>query len=416
VARIYAEDPLAAEARNLTKILRAYTTLQHSLQHSSNPSGDFFTGGLGEPKFHVDGSAFTGPWGRPQRDGPALRASALMRYLRAYNATNPALWLSDDPDVTSFFKLLYNASIPANSIIKADLEYTSNCWKNTGFDLWEEVQGLHFFTGMVQWRALSEGEKIARLFSDEGAAAWYAEQQKVMGNFLKQFWDEGKGHLVATLGTSRSGLDCAILLGSIHGNLDADCDTGKPSFIYPPWSDEVLLSLLDLVKDQRSRFPINTPALNPSNALEGVGIGRYPEDLYDGDGKSSGNPWFLCTASVSEIFYRSLAYIAKQEFLHVSEGGLRFWTAVNPKITAPGNYTNLDPVFNSTLTILKALGDGFLKVVRKHADDIGSLSEQFDGITGYERGARDLTWSYGAFLEAVNARLNAERALAAGST
>ncbi|KAI9772523.1 MAG: Glucoamylase, intracellular sporulation-specific [Geoglossum simile] len=417
VVRVYAEEPLAAKARNLSEILRSYTTLQHSLQHSSNPSGDFFTGGLGEPKFHADGSVFTGPWGRPQRDGPALRALTLMRYLRAYNATNPELWSSDDPDVISFFKLLYDANLPANSIIKADLEYTANGWKNTGFDLWEEVQGLHFFTGMIQWRALSEGKKIARLFSDEGAASWYAEQQDDMENFLQQFWDGGKGHLVATLGTSRSGLDCAILLGSIHGNPNADYDAENLSLMYPPWSDEVLVSLLDLVNDQGSRFPINTPTLNPSNKLEGVGVGRYPEDVYDGDGKSSGNPWFLCTASVSEILYRSLAYIAQQEFLHVSEGSLRFWTAVNPEqIIAPGNYTTQDPVFNNTLTMLKALGDGFLKIVKNHADATGSLSEQFDGTTGYEKGASDLTWSYGAVWEAANARLNAERVLAARST
>ena len=35
------------------------------------------SGGLGEPKFNVDGSAFQGAWGRPQDDGPALRAIAL---------------------------------------------------------------------------------------------------------------------------------------------------------------------------------------------------------------------------------------------------------------------------------------------------------------------------------------------------
>jgi glucoamylase len=32
------------------------------------------------------------------------------------------------------------------------------------------------------------------------------------------------------------------------------------------------------------------------------------------------------------------------------------------------------------------------------------MSEQFDRVDGFERGARDLTWSYGAFLQAVEAR------------
>lgn len=36
--------------------------------------------GLGEPKFHADGRSFTDPWGRPQNDGPALRAITMIRF------------------------------------------------------------------------------------------------------------------------------------------------------------------------------------------------------------------------------------------------------------------------------------------------------------------------------------------------
>jgi glucoamylase len=32
------------------------------------------------------------------------------------------------------------------------------------------------------------------------------------------------------------------------------------------------------------------------------------------------------------------------------------------------------------------------------------LSEQFDGVTGYEKSVKNLTWSYAAFLSAVRAR------------
>jgi glucoamylase len=38
----------------------------------TNPSGTVATGGLGEPKFNIDGSAFTGSWGRPQRGSSML--------------------------------------------------------------------------------------------------------------------------------------------------------------------------------------------------------------------------------------------------------------------------------------------------------------------------------------------------------
>ena len=38
-----------------------------SFQYVCNPSGSVSTGGLGEPKFNIDGTAFPFSWGRPQR-------------------------------------------------------------------------------------------------------------------------------------------------------------------------------------------------------------------------------------------------------------------------------------------------------------------------------------------------------------
>src|SRR5438067_683903 len=32
---------------------------------------------------------------------------------------------------------------------------------------------------------------------------------------------------------------------------------------------------------------------------------RYPEDVYDGVGTSLGNPWYLATTSMAELFYRA---------------------------------------------------------------------------------------------------------------
>jgi len=59
-----------------------YVHAQAKLQTVSNPSGTFLPAGLGlgEPKYQVDGTRFNGAWGRPQRDGPALRAIALMTF------------------------------------------------------------------------------------------------------------------------------------------------------------------------------------------------------------------------------------------------------------------------------------------------------------------------------------------------
>lgn len=60
----------------LQSYIEDYIHAQAVLQTVANPSGTFLPAGLGlgEPKYQVDGSRFNGAWGRPQRDGPALRA------------------------------------------------------------------------------------------------------------------------------------------------------------------------------------------------------------------------------------------------------------------------------------------------------------------------------------------------------
>lgn len=55
--------------------------------------------------------------------------------------------------------------------------------------------------------------------------------------------------------------------------------------------------------------------------------------------------------------------------------------------------------------------DSFLNVIRWHATEEGRLSEQFNRYTGFQRGAKDLTWSYGSFIGAAEDRGKAKDAL-----
>jgi len=63
-------DTFIAGNSSLQAEIENYVIAQAELQTVCNPSGCLSTGGLGEPKFNVDKTAFTGAWGRPQRDGP----------------------------------------------------------------------------------------------------------------------------------------------------------------------------------------------------------------------------------------------------------------------------------------------------------------------------------------------------------
>lgn len=407
---IYADEPSSSRAASLSTILDAYTSLQSKIQHTSNPSGTFDDlSGLGEPKFHVDGTPFTGSWGRPQRDGPALRALTLMHYLREYNASHPSLWSSESSE--DFFGPYYTAEMPPRSVIKADLEFVSHYWNESSFDLWEEVEGLHFFNLMVSARSLREGSKLARVFGDDGAADWYTEQARYIEALLSKFWNAKKGHLVETLWSKRSGLDCGLLLGSLHALPE---EGSEDEAVYPPWSDEILVSLMALTRDQRDRFPINSkPSEDQEDsdvdapAFEGTGLGRYPEDVYNGYGTSSGNPWFLCTSSAAEILYRSASHFSVASNITITLTGLPFYEALLASSSLDvdiGTFSPSDALFHSVLERLKTTGDQFLDVVKTHVDAEGSMSEQFDRVTGYMRGAADLTWSYGAFLAAARAR------------
>lgn len=202
-------------------------------------------------------------------------------YIKALNGTHPELVTSE------WLKKMYNPKLPSGSIIKADLEYIARTWNEPGFDLWEETMDLHFFTALVQHKALIEGRDLAALLGDPKGAAWYDKQQAKLKQFIvEQFWSAEKGHLLAYLHTpQRTGLDCGLMLGAIHGG---------QSEVFPPWSDEVLVSMQMLVDDMGKRHSVNyraPPYYREDERLRGVGVGRYPEDIYDGVGFSGGHPW-----------------------------------------------------------------------------------------------------------------------------
>ena len=139
----------------------------------SNPSGDLSDGsGLGEPKFNVDESAFTGAWGRPQRDGPALRAITLTAY---------SSWLLARGENTTVVSNLW-------PIIVNDLAYIGEYWNSTTFDLWEEVKGSSFLTTAVQHRALVEGNKLAEQIG-KSCPACVSQAPQILC-FLQSFWNE----------------------------------------------------------------------------------------------------------------------------------------------------------------------------------------------------------------------------------
>lgn len=360
--------------------------LYHYLQLTEVHQNQKTAGGLGEVKFFVDGTAFQGPWGRPQNDGPALRALALIPLIQA-----------DSPKTKAWNARVYY-------IIKKDLEYTSREWKSHDFDLWEEIKGHHFFTRIHQRRALIEGARIAQFMKDPAASDWYLKQAITIEHELQKHWSDTLGIYQSTLDRTegiayKGGMDASTILAVIHNDFDQFQD---PQF-------SVLQSkFMSTVQKIKDRFAYDYP-INHIHPQLGTAIGRYPEDQYDGYRTGSlGNPWFLTTAAFAQYYYELAAAIKKSPDFKVDSYNIIFIKKLLPteQFTFRIGQTihTQSPLSNKIFEKLMEEGDLYLKRMRFHMEYDGSMSEQMNRHSGYMQGARDLTWSYSSYIDAYLAR------------
>ncbi|ROW03824.1 hypothetical protein VMCG_05402 [Cytospora schulzeri] len=353
-----------------------YIAAQAYLQGVSNPSGSLSDGtGLGEPKFNVDLSAFTDSWGRPQRDGPALRAITLITY---------ANWLIENGYSSTASSILW-------PIIQNDLNYVAEYWNDTGFDLWEEVSGSSFFTTASQHRSLVQGSALASVLGKTCTGCSDIAPQILC--FLQSFWSSSGGYIVANINENngRTGKDANTILASIS---TFDPTVGCDSATFQPCSDKALANHKAVTDSFRSVYALN------SGIAEGtaVAVGRYAEDVY-----YNGNPWYLCTLAAAEQLYDALIVWDSQGYIEVTSTSLAFFKDLDDSVTA-GTYDSDSATYTTLFDAVTTYAEGYMNVVATYAASNGSLSEQFDKSTGTPLSAYDLTWSYAAFLSAANRR------------
>ncbi|KAI0069719.1 glucoamylase [Panus rudis PR-1116 ss-1] len=352
-----------------------FVSAEKIIQQIPNPSGTVSTGGLGEPKFNIDLTAFTDSWGRPQRDGPALRATALIGY---------ANWLIKNGNTTWVTSTLW-------PIIKLDLDYVASSWNQTTFDLWEEISSSSFFTTAVQHRSLREGAALATAIGQTSDVSNYNTQAANLLCFLQSYWNPSGGYITSNTGGGRSGKDANSVLTSIH---TFDPAAGCDSVTFQPCSDKALSNLKVYVDAFRSIYSVNSGIA--SNAA--VATGRYPEDSYMG-----GNPWYLTTFAVAEQLYDALIVWDSQGSLDVTDTSLAFFRQFSSSI-ATGTYAKGSSTYSTLTTAIKNFADGFVAVNAKYTPSGGGLAEQFSRSNGLPVSAVDLTWSYASALTAFGAR------------
>lgn len=321
---------------------------------------------LGEPKFYLSGQVYSGAWGRPQNDGPALRAMALIIFANTLLDNGQSDYVSEH---------LYQSSLDSLSMgaIKRDLEYIAHHWQEANFDLWEEVYGDHFFTAMVQRRALLQGAKLASRLDDHSAALFYRQQAEALKQRLGQHLNQKTGLIDATLSPhpgpqKLKELDSAVLLGVL-------LTQGEDNFIDldNAYLKNTIRALYEHFKDA---YPINV-SMN-----DAILFGRYPGDTYDGyQTNGQGNPWFILTATMAEYYYLLAHQI-------VSKHGVTQQSKQMAK-----------------------LGEAYLRLVKRFGPEL-SMKEQINLYTGKQQGADSLTWSYTAVLRAIEAEKRYESIVA----
>ncbi|MCB0391049.1 MAG: glycoside hydrolase family 15 protein [Bdellovibrionales bacterium] len=290
----------------------------------------------GEPKYFVDGRPYDGPWGRPQNDGPALRASVLMRYASVIVQNGQSL------------------SQKLINVIKNDLEYTIQFWRDPNFDLWEEVYGDHFYTRFAQRKALLDCQLWANENNFKNLAQSCTREVNQLNISLNEFKDYDQEILKTTINRvggldyKYSNLDTANVLAVLHSyNHDGE---------FSPASSWVINTAKALDDKFKVLYPINS-----QYSHFGTAIGRYPEDQYYG-----GNPWFLTTFAMAELYYKLAIEFHSQDYFQIA--------------------------------------DNYMKRGLFHRGHGGSIAEQMNKYTGFMESARDLTWSYASFLTAMKAR------------
>ncbi|THH00826.1 hypothetical protein EW026_g1770 [Hermanssonia centrifuga] len=347
VFKVLVDQYTAGTDTSLRGLIDDFVTAEATLQQVTNPSGSVDTGGLGEPKFNIDETAFTDPWGRP----------------------HVTLW----------------------PIIQLDLNYVANFWNQSTFDLWEEVDSSSFWTTAVQHRSLREGSSLATRIGQTSSVASYKAQADNLLCFLQTYWNPSGHYITANTGGGRSGIDSNTVLASIHTfDPAAGCDAST----FQPCSDKALSNLKAYVDSFRSIYSIN----NGIASNGAVATGRYPEDVYQG-----GNPWYLSTMAVAEQLYDALYVWDTQDSLTVTPISLPFFQLFDSAIQS-GTYSSSSSAFTTLTSAIRTFADGFIAIHAKYTPSGGALAEQFTKSNGAPTSAVDLTWSYAAALTGFAAR------------
>jgi len=233
-----------------------------------------------EPKFNLDKTPYTGDWGRPQNDGPAMRGIVCLKLLK----------IMPQKFASSLLK-----------IILSDLSYTIDEIDQPCFDLWEEEFGYHIYTRMVQTKFVMEALNYPRVVNNESNLS-SATLERCIHYLSHHFTNDGINASYNTQGQISRKYDASFLLALSHVDYDLPLIDNNRHHI------EVYVDTM--VKEFKKIYPI-------SNKLEIPLLGRYLEDKY-----FDGNPWIITTIALYQYW---------NKIRHPLEGFTQFMNVLKEK-------------------------------------------------------------------------------------
>jgi glucoamylase len=254
---------------------------------------------LGETRFNPDGTLDITKWARPQHDGPALRALAVMRLLRRGVVGDEA------------------AKALARQLLETDLAFIHRHWREPSFDIWEEELGHHYYTRLVQRAALADGADWLDECGDADRAEACRAASREIAERLDDHWSPGKGFYLSRLGvaagSSAKELDIATILAVIHvGRKDG------PHSVSDPQAQATMRRLEQLFARD---YPINRNLAQD----RGPAMGRYAGDVY-----YSGGAYYFATLGAAEFHYCLASASRDDAFLRKGDGFLATVRAYTP--------------------------------------------------------------------------------------
>ena len=230
---------------------------------------------LGETRVNPDGTLDISKWPRPQSDGPAMRAIALLRWQNTV-------------------RLEDGLASAVDALLRADLRYTLRHWREASFDIWEEEKGLHYYTLRTASRALQAGaDWLERRGEEKDAAACRTETTAILST-LDGFWREDlqfyKSRILESHAPSTKELDISVIFAAIHAGEDSATHSARDPRM------QATLARLEALFD--AEYAIN----KNRDAARGPAMGRYAGDAY-----YSGGAYYFSTLAAAEFCFRAAA-------------------------------------------------------------------------------------------------------------